>query len=352
MPRLRRASSPVRSHVSASPDQSRPSARRWVLPVAATAVGVAVLVVLLRPYGDDIRQVARDTPPSWVVLLTVLSFVALVLRTEMWRVALRASKIDARRSQLHAANGGTMLVSLVNGYVAPAVKIAILRRMRTTRLSQLVVVDFAAALLEVLVAGALVLVAAFLVDIAWWIPVLLIGGGIVLLGFVYASHQRWEYHPAVQGLNVVVHSYFRYRLLGLLALTFISQILRTWLSYHAVGAGASLPEATLIFVLTGVLGTLPTGLAAAPTTASLLVLGRDGVASAATAGVLVTVSLFAATLIYTGVTAAVYFVSVRRTKASDSDRPASDEIAAVSATDAVHEPQQWIDGGAERISRP
>jgi hypothetical protein len=322
-----------------------------VLPIAATVAGVVVLVVLLRPYGDDIRAVARNTAPSWVVGLTVLSVLPLVLRTEMWRVALRASRIDAPRSQLHAANGGTFLVSLVNGYVAPAVKIVILRRMRATRLSQLVIVDFAAALLEILVAGALVFVAAFLVDVAWWIPVILIGGGVALLGVVFASHRRWEHHPAVQGLNVVVHSYYRYRLLGLLAVVFSSQILRTWLSYHAVGAHASLPEATLIFVLTGVLGTLPTGLAAAPTTASLLVLGRDGVAAAATAGVLVTVSLFAATLIYTAAAAAIYLLVRRRESRSGEGAP-RDEVAAVAAADAVHEPEEREDEQAQRIGSP
>ena len=305
--------------------------------MGATVLAVAVLAYLLRPYGDDISDALRETSPATLLALTALSALALTLRTEMWRVALRASGHTIPRSEIHAANGGTFLVSLVNGYVGPAVKIVLLRRMRgqrEPRVPQLVVTDFAAALLEVLVAAVLVLIAAFIVDVPWWVPTVLVVGGAVALVAVLVTHRRWDHKPAVQGLNVVVHSYYRYRLLALLAGVFSAQILRTWMAFDAVGAHASLGEATLIFVLTGVLGVLPTGLAAAPTTAGIAVLGHDGVGLAAAAGVLVTVALFAATILYTAVTAGAYLLCRRRgmeptalaavgRRESSSPRPAS-----------------------------
>jgi hypothetical protein len=300
----------------------RLSVRRWVLPIAAAVVGVVVLAYALRPYGHEIRTATQEAPIGVLLALTALSLVALVLRTEMWRVAVRASGHDLPRTELHAANSATFTVSLVNGYVGPAAKIYVLRKMRgdrEPRVAQLVVTDFAAGLLEVLTAGALVIAAAFAVDLPWWLPVALVVGGLALLGIAFASHRRWEHHPAVQGLNVVIHSYYRYRLLVLLAGVFLSQIVRTWIALQAVDIHSSIGAATLIFVLTGVLGALPTGLAAAPTTASLLVFGHDGVGAAAASGVLVTVSLFAATILYTVVVATIYLL--RRRRASSPEAP-------------------------------
>jgi len=316
MPRLRCVSSRGQDAlVPALEETSKPSARRWALPVLATLVGVALLVYFLRPYGDDIREATDEASLGTLVALAGLSLLALGLRTEMWRVALRASGQDIPRSEQHAANGGTFLVSLVNGYVGPAVKMWLLRRMRVghgPRVDQLIAVDLAAVLPEILTAAVLVLSASFFVDLSWWIPAILLAGGLVLLTAIVATHRRWDHHPAVQGLNVVMHSYYRYRLLVLLAGVFLSQIVRTWVALDAVGLDASVGSATLIFVLTGVLGALPTGLAAAPTTASVLVFGRDGVGAAAASGVLVTVALFAATILYTVVATAWYLIARRR----------------------------------------
>jgi hypothetical protein len=87
--------------------------------------------------------------------------------------------------------------------------------------------------------------------------------------------------------------------LWLLVLVFGVQIVRTWLALRTVGLHVDLGDAMLVFVLTGVLGVLPTGITAAPTAASLLVLGNHHrVARAAASGILVTGSLVIATVIY------------------------------------------------------
>jgi uncharacterized membrane protein YbhN (UPF0104 family) len=288
----------------------RPSKRRWVLPVLATLLGVALLAYLLEPHAADIRKATREASIATIAWLTLLSALALALRTEMWKVALRAAGHDLPRAHLHVANGGTFLVSLVNAYVGPAVKIWALRRMRSEsdpKVGQLVVVDLASVALEIMVAALLVIFVFFAIDLAWWIPVVFVAGGVGLAVAAVLTHRRWEHHPAVQGLNVLMHGYYRWRLLALLVGVFVSQILRTWIALEAVGLDAGFGSATLIFVLTAVLGMLPTGLAAAPTAASVLVFGRDGVGAAAASGVLVTGSLFLATILYTLVTLAWYW---------------------------------------------
>jgi hypothetical protein len=291
---------------------ARPGAARWIAPVALTLLGAGLLVYFLAPYRHDIRSALDRASVASLVELTALSLVALALRTEVWGVALAAAERRPPRPHLHAANGGSFLVSLANHYVAPWIKMWLLRRMegpRARALLQLVTIDIAATILEVLLAAALVVFATLRLSLAWWVPLLLIGGALGLLVVAIALHRRFPDHPAVQGLNVLMRGRYRWRVLALLALVFAFQIVRTWLSLRTVGLHPPFSDAVLVFVTTGVLGALPTGITAAPTTASLIVVGSRGIGSAAGAGVLVTGSLFAATLLYAAAAGAAYWVS-------------------------------------------
>lgn len=293
---------------------ARPGAARWIAPLILTVVGAAALVYFLAPYHRDISGALNRASIGSLAVLTGLSLSGLVLRTEVWGVALAAANRRPSRAELHAANGGTFVVSLANHYVAPWVKMWLLRRMEGERapgLLQLVTIDVASTILEALLAAALVIFATLRLSLAWWIPVLLIGGAVALLIAAIFLRRRFSEHPAVQGLNVLMRSAYRWRFLTLLAVVFAVQIVRTWLSLHVVGLHLPLSDGVLVFVTTGVLGALPTGLTAAPTTASLIVVGSRGIGAAAGSGVLVTVSLFAATLIY-GVLAAGGYRYARR----------------------------------------
>jgi uncharacterized membrane protein YbhN (UPF0104 family) len=79
------------------------------------------------------------------------------------------------------------------------------------------------------------------------------------------------------------------RVIGFVAVAVFGQIFRNWLLLHAVGVDASLFDAIAVLIAVVVLGQLPVGPgggAAAP----VLILGSDGVAAAAAAGVLMTVT--------------------------------------------------------------
>jgi hypothetical protein len=282
--------------------------------VLVTAASIAVLVYFLAPYHHAIGRALGRTSIGTLAGLTGLSLLALIVRTEIWATSLAAAGRHPPRSHLHAANSGTFLVSLINHYLAPFAKLWLLRRMEgegATALVQLVAVELAGTILEVLVAAALVIFAAFQLALAWWVPVLMIGGAGAFLVLATQARARFPDHPAVVGLNVLMRPGSRGRVVVLLLFVFAVQILRTWLSLRAVGLHLGITDGILIFVVTGVLGALPSGLTAAPTAASLIVVSSHGVGAAAGAGVLVTVALFVATLLYCVAGAGFYWRAVR-----------------------------------------
>jgi uncharacterized membrane protein YbhN (UPF0104 family) len=68
-----------------------------------------------------------------------------------------------------------------------------------------------------------------------------------------------------------------------------AQILRNWMLLHAVGVDASLFDAVAVLIALVTLSQLPVG-PSVGAAAAVLILGRDGVAAAAAAGVLLTVT--------------------------------------------------------------
>jgi hypothetical protein len=79
------------------------------------------------------------------------------------------------------------------------------------------------------------------------------------------------------------------RVIGFVLVAVFGQIFRNWLLLHAVGVAASFFDAIAVLIAVVVLGQLPVG-PGAGAAAAVLILGRDGVAAAAAAGVLMTVT--------------------------------------------------------------
>ncbi len=289
--------------------------------MVAAAAGIAVLVYFLAPYRVDIRTAVDRASIGSLIAITLLSLLALPLRTEVWRAGLAAANRRPPRSDLHAANSGSMVASLANHYVAPVVKMWILRKMegeRAAYLLKLLTIDLATSVIEAFLAGALVIFAAFQVSLQWWLPVVLLAGASGLLLIAIVAWRRYPEHPVVEGVSVLMRPRYRGEVLILLVFVFAAQIVRTWISLKAVGVPLDLGDALLVFVLTGVLGALPSGVTAAPTAASLIVVGSRGVGRAAASGILVTGSLVAATLFYCLISVSVRFLLRRRRSTSAS----------------------------------
>lgn len=306
----------------------RSSLRRWIVPVIVTVAGIAVLAYFLAPYRFAIRIAVDRASTGSLLVITLLSLIALPLRTEVWRTGLVAAGRNPPRTDLHTANSASFLTALANHYVAPGVKMWMLQKMegeRAAYLLKLVTIDLATAVIEAFLAGALVIFAAFQVSLQWWIPAVLLAGASGLLLVAIVAWRRHPEHPVVEGFSVLMRAGYRWRVLVLLCFVFGVQIVRTWIALRTVGVPLDLGEAVLVFVLTGVLGVLPSGVTAAPTVASLIVVGSHGVGLAAASGILVTGSLVVATLIYCAISVSVRFVVSQRGRASTSAHGATVE---------------------------
>jgi hypothetical protein len=132
-----------------------------------------------------------------------------------------------------------------------------------------------------------------------------------------------------RGLAVLRSLHGGSRVVGFVLVAVFAQILRNWLLLHAVGVDASLFDAVAVLIAVVTLGQLPVG----PTVgaaAAVLILGSDGVAATAAAGVLLTVTgtlgglLFAAWAGADGLWAAAR----RRRRRSDGPRLAHEPAPA------------------------
>ena len=285
----------------ASPTEPRSRLRRWILPVLAAVAGIALLLYFLAPYRDEVRTAFDRASLGTLLAITALSLIALPLRTEVWRAGLAAAGRHPPRSDLHAANSASLVASLANHYIAPGAKMWLLRKMegeQATVYLKLVTIDLATTVIEAFLAGALVIFAASQVSLQWWIPaVLLVGASVLLLvtmrGLAAPSRSSGDRRPQRPDAPALS--------LG-----------------SAVATDACVRRADLADVAVAACGRgsdrfrrrsagvrahrrarrAPNGVTAAPTAASLIVVGSKGVGPAAASGILVTGSLVVATLAY------------------------------------------------------
>ena len=122
----------------------------------------------------------------------------------------------------------------------------------------------------------------------WWLPI---------VGFaVIAAASAGLRHLAVRtgrelwrGLAVIRSRRGGAVVVVLVLIAVFAQIFRGWLLLHAVGVDASVFDAIAVLIAVVTLGQLPVG-PSVGAAAAMLILGSDGVAAAAAAGLLLTVT--------------------------------------------------------------
>lgn len=122
----------------------------------------------------------------------------------------------------------------------------------------------------------------------WRLPIIVIAVvGLVSAGLRHlalrTSRQLWR------GLAVLRRLGAGSRVVAFVLVAVFSQIFRNWMLLHAVGVDASFLDAIAVLIAVVTLGQLPIG-PGAGAAAAVLILGHDGVAAAAAAGVLMTVT--------------------------------------------------------------
>jgi uncharacterized membrane protein YbhN (UPF0104 family) len=263
--------------------------RRGLVTVVGSLVSVGILAVLLAGRRHEFTT-ALSGAAAWVLAATVLlQIVALVSRSEAWHLTIQAAGGTVDRRVLYRASSMQVVGSVINGHLGVAARIAALRRSSSAVCPQ--VPTLIAAELPILaVEAALAALTSFTLigplGLPWWMPIIGIGViGVASAGLRHLAVRKGR--ELWRGLAVVRSVRAGGGLIAFVLVAVFAQILRNWLLLHAVGVHASFFDAIAVLIAVVTLGQLPIG-PSVGAAAAVLILGSDGVAAVAAAGLLTT----------------------------------------------------------------
>jgi hypothetical protein len=263
--------------------------RRKALTTAASITASVVLVVVLVGRWDELTGGLTGTSGLVVAAAAALQVIALVSRTEAWHGCVRASGATVGRRRLYRASSMGCVGSLLNTTLGTAARIATLRRdapEESPRAPALIAAELPILTVEATLAALTSFTLLGPLGLPWWVPVAALAAVVGLsAGLRRLSLCRWEW--LARGLAVMRTVQGRTHLFGFVMIAVFAQIARNWLLLHAVGIDASLFDAIAVLIAVVSLGQLPFGLSLGAA-ASVMILGPEGVAAAAAAGVLLT----------------------------------------------------------------
>ena len=264
---------------------------RTLITVGGSLATAAVLVLLLAGRRDEFAHALSDVT-AWVFAMTaLLQIVALLARSEAWHLTIQAAGGTVNRRVLYRASSVQVLGGMINGQLGVAARIAALRRSCpevSPQVPTLVAAEFPILAVE----AALAAVASFTLvgplGLPWWLPLI----GLAVIGTASAGLRHLALRKGREiwkGLAIVRSLRGGSRLVGFVLVAVFAQIFRNWILLHAVGVDASFFDAIAVLIAVSALMQLPVG-PGVGAAAAVLILGRDGVAAAAAAGVLMTVT--------------------------------------------------------------
>ncbi|HEY1596151.1 MAG TPA: hypothetical protein VGF74_12190 [Thermoleophilaceae bacterium] len=257
--------------------------------MAVSLAAAALLIVLLIGRGHEFAAAAASATPGVLAIAVLGQVVALVARSEAWHLSVTAAGGTVERRALYRASSMQVVGSVLSGQLGVAARIAALRRSSATccpRASTLVAAEFPILAVEGTLAGLASFTLIGPLGLPWWAPLI----GVASVAAASAGLRRLALrtgHALWKGLAVLRSRRGGARMVALVLLAVFAQIGRNWLLLHAVGVNASFLDAIAVLIAVVTLSQLPVGpsLGAA---AAVLILGRNGVAAAAAAGVLMT----------------------------------------------------------------
>jgi uncharacterized membrane protein YbhN (UPF0104 family) len=265
--------------------------RRAPLTVAGSLIAAGVLVLLLAGRRDEFVS-ALSAAAAWVLAVTVLlQIVALVARSEAWHLTIEAAGGTVDRRVLYRASSMQVLGSVVNGHLGVAARIAALRRSSpevSPQVPTLIAAEFPILAVEAILAALASFTLVGPLGLAWWLPIV----GLAVVGALSGGLRHLAARKGRElwrGLAVLRSLNGGSKVVGFVLVAVFAQILRNWLLLRAVGVEASLFDATAVLIAVVTLGQLPVG-PSVGAAAAVLILGSRGVAAAAAAGVLTTVT--------------------------------------------------------------
>jgi uncharacterized membrane protein YbhN (UPF0104 family) len=269
---------------------TRKGSRSAALTVAGALAVAAVLAIALNGKRDEFAE-ALQSAPLWVLaVVAALQVLALVTRCEAWRTCVEAAGATISRRRLFRAGGLGNLGSLVNAQLGAAARIAVLRRSapdETPKIPALIAAEIPIITIEGMLAALSSYTLVGPLGLPWWTP--LIAFAVMLGVVIVLSRLAGRGHGFCQGLAVLRSMEGRKRVIALVLIAVFAQIARNWLVLWALGVDASLFDATAVLIAMVLLSQLPIG-PSVGAAAVVVILGANGVALTAAAGVLLTVT--------------------------------------------------------------
>ncbi len=268
------------------------------MSVLGALVVTGVLAFVLAGRREQFSAALRTAPFSLLTLALLLQIVALVARSEAWNVCVRAAGGTVSRRVLFRAAAVGYVASVLNGSVGMAARIAALRR-AAPKTSPRVPALMAAEVPIITVELALVAIFSFTLiaplGVPWWVPVIVVG---VAAGVVAALRRVSECRRTGLWAGLaILRLQSRGRLITFALLAVCAQVARNWLMLHAIGVHVSIFDAMALLIVMFTVGQLPIGPSTGPA-AAVLILGANGVAATAAAGVLLTITGIVGSLCY------------------------------------------------------
>jgi uncharacterized membrane protein YbhN (UPF0104 family) len=264
-----------------------------VLPIAA----IAVLAVVVAGRREAFAHALESAPVWLLACAVVLQLVALLSRCEAWHRCVGAAGSTVPRRGVFQASGIGGLGSIVNGQLGVAARIATLRRSAPTqcpRVGALLAAEVPIVAVEVSLAALTSFTLLGPLGLPWWSAALCVGATVGgLWGLSVLSRRRttgvWSGLAVLRGIDG------RSRIVGLVLIAVIAQIARNWLALHAIGVDASVFDAIAVLIALVTLSQLPLG-PSVGAVAVVVILGSNGVALSAAAGVLLSATGLLGTL--------------------------------------------------------
>jgi uncharacterized membrane protein YbhN (UPF0104 family) len=264
---------------------------RTLITIVGSLATAAVLAVVLAGRRDEFADALSQVGAGVLAVTALLQIVALLARSEAWHITIQAAGGTVERRVLFRASSMQVLGGMINGHLGVAARIAALRRSSpavSPQVPTLIAAEFPIIAVEAALAALTSFTLIGPLGLPWWLPLVLlavIGAASAGLRHLALSKGRelWK------GLAVLRSVRGGTRVIGFVLIAVFAQILRNWMLLHAVGVDASIFDAIAVLIALVTLSQLPVG-PSVGAAAAVLILGSDGVAAAAAAGVLMTVT--------------------------------------------------------------
>ena len=249
----------------------------------------AIIVIALWGKRHEFAKAVEEAALWELGLAVVLQLIALLTRTEAWRICVLAAGGTIGRRRLYRASSMGYVGSLVNAQLGTAARIAALRRSapeESPNIAPLLTAEVPIMVVEGMLAAIASVTLIAPLGLPWWGPIAFLAVAL-LVSSGLRSLARGTGRGLRRGLHVMRSLNGSATIVGLILVATFAQIARNWLVLHAVGVDVSVFDATAVLIAQVTLAQLPLG----PSTgaaSTVLILGPHGVAAVAAAGVLLT----------------------------------------------------------------